>query len=67
MFLQTSYTVHGNISNVELYNNTGIAWCDFVMTIAEWSCNYTMVHAEKIKISNGLRYTGLSGSLGLSV
>jgi len=37
------------------------------MTIAEWSCNYTMVHAEKIRISNGLRYTGLLGSSGLSV
>jgi len=59
--------VHVNIRNVTLYNNTGIAWSDFVMTIDEWSCNYTMVHAEKIKISNGLRYTRLLGSSGLSV
>lgn len=67
IFLQTSYTVHMNVSNVTLYNNIGIAWGDFVISVDEWSCNYTMVHAEKVRISNSLRYTGLLGSSGLSV
>jgi len=68
IFSQTSYTVNVNINNVTLYNNIGMAWCDFVMTIDEWSCNYTMVQAEKIRISNGLTYSGLLGRCpGLSV
>ena len=66
-FVQTSYTVYVNISNVALYNNIGMAWGDFVVSIDELSCNYTTIHAEKIRISNGLRYTGLAGSTGLSV
>ena len=37
------------------------------MSIDEFSCNYTTIHAEKVGISNGLRYTGLAGSTGLSV
>ena len=67
IFSQTSYTVYVNISNVTLYNNIGIAWYDFVMSVDELSFNYTTVHAEKIRISNGLRYTGLGGCPGLSV
>ena len=66
-FVQTSYTVYVNISNVALYNNIGMAWGDFVVSIDELSCNYTTIHAEKIRISNDLRYTGLAGSTGLSV
>ena len=67
IFLQTSYTVYVNISNVALYNNTGMAWSDFVVYIVEWSCNYTTIHAEQIRISNGLRYTRQLWSSGLSV
>ena len=66
-FMQTSYTVYLNISNVALYNNTGMAWSDFVVSIDKLSCNYTTIHAEKVRINNGLRYTGLLGSTGLSV
>ena len=52
IFLQTSYTVHVNISNVALYNNTGRYWGSFRMRINEWSCKYTMVRAEEIRFSN---------------
>ena len=50
IFLQTSYTVYVNITNLALYDNTGIFWGNFHMSIDEWSCKYTMVRAEKLKI-----------------
>ena len=55
IFLQTSHTVHVNIVKVALYNNFGIYNGNFFMMIDEWSCKYTMVQAEKIRSSNGLR------------
>ena len=67
IFHQTAYTVYVNVSNATMYNNTGMAWSDFGVIIDELSCNYTTIHAEKVRISNGLRYTGLLGSSGLSV
>ena len=38
-FLQTSYTVYVNVINVTLYNNTGISFGNFIMTILEVSSN----------------------------
>ena len=57
LFLQTSYTVYVNIVNVTLYNNTGTSLGNFIMSIGEWSCKYTMVRAENIRSSNHLRPT----------
>ena len=65
-FMQTSYTVYVNISNVALYNNTGRYWGSFLMTIEEWSCKYTVVRAEKIRCSN-YRYSFQSSMLGFAV
>ena len=56
-FSQTSYTVYVNIINVTLYNNTGISFGNFIMTILEGSSKYTMVRTENIRSSNHLRPT----------
>ena len=66
IFLQTSYTVHVNISNVALYNNTGRDWGSFLMRINEWSCKYTVVRAEKIRCSN-YRYRSWTDTSGFTV
>ena len=58
IFTQTSYTVYVSIVKVVLYNNIGISYGNFFMMIDEWSCKYTMVQAEKIRSSNGLRRNG---------
>ena len=51
-FFQTSYTVYVYIINVTLYNNTGISFGNFIMTILEGSSKYTMVRTENIRSSN---------------
>ena len=66
IFTQTSYTVYVNITNVALYNNTGIYWGSFFMTINKWNCKYTVVHAEKIRCSN-YRYSFRPAMLGFTV
>ena len=47
-FFQTSYTVYVSIITVTLYNNTGISFGNFIMTILEVSSKYTMVRTENI-------------------
>ena len=54
IFYQTSYIVYVNMTNVALYNNTGIFWGNFLMTVEEWSGKYTMVRAEKIRCNSFL-------------
>ena len=61
IFKQTSYTVYMNIVNVALYKNIGILWGNFLMTVGEWSCRYTMVRAEKVRSSNCSALSALSG------
>ena len=56
-FFQTSYTVYVNLVNVTLYNNTGILYCNFIMTTHEGSSKYTTVHTENIRSINHLRPT----------
>ena len=58
-FYQTLYTVYVNVVNVALYNNTGIMFGNFVMTINEWSYKYTMVRAERVRCINNLRHCQL--------
>ena len=55
LFIQTSHAVYVNIIDVALYNNTGAFWGNFLVSIAKWSCNCTMVQAEKVRSSNHLR------------
>ena len=57
-FIQTLFTVYVNIVNVELYNNTGKYYGNFLMTVGDWCCKYVMVAVEKVISNNGLRHTG---------
>ena len=54
IFMQTSYTININITNVALFNNTGVYCTNFLMSIDERSCKYTVVCAENVRSSNSL-------------
>ena len=55
IFFQTLYTVHVNIINIALYNNSGI--CGNFLLMIKGSYRHTMVQTEKVRSSNELRHS----------
>ena len=63
IFAQTSYTVYIKFINIGFYDNVGIFWGNFLITVDELSCKYTMVHVETVRSSNQWWHPGTEFSV----